>query len=400
MSIRRTTRCSASLPEAVASSQEADVPPAAFQPRRQFTWTKLQQIAAFTADGTNVIEHEISTSIKDEERMTQKEPNWVRRHVRRRWPRSGEQPRPIFARTRKYDPQNLTMFCAAFRVVDLRDKTRYALYNVPKFIEQPGEWCLAPLEGGKTRAFYLLPEQLKDGQPADIGFPVLGTGILLSGPLHDCRSAGFSSSGTPAEQRRSRLRQANGRPSHITISDCEVRFVAGLSGISLNQADHVVAESNFIHQCPGWTVGIYVNRTENYKLVGNRLDKNSGSGIRHCEAKHGELRDNMVLNHFGMHSSGLNFYEEAPTSCSRGNYVHNTIAINRNAERITFRNNVIVRAGTWARCRWACGPADAPAGGRSATSTSSTTRSVFRSETKWAAGIFGQKAGSSSRPKA
>jgi parallel beta-helix repeat protein len=256
-----------------------------------------------------------------------------------------------------------------------------------------------PLEGGKTRV-YLLPDQLKDGQPADIGYPVLGTGIQLTAPAAHVQVRGFLiqryTGGSGAVATRAK---GQDRPSHITIADCEVRFVSGQSGISLNHTDHVVAEKNFIHQCPGWTVGIYVNRTNNYRLVGNRLDKNSGSGIRHYEAKHGELRDNMVLNHFGMHSSGLNFYEGCSDILFEGNYVHNTIAINRNAERLTFRNNVIdglnrgsVQVGMWTSGR---------TGGRAIKDIHFINNTFVRSdpETKWAAGIFGQKAGSPSPPE-
>jgi parallel beta-helix repeat protein len=88
-------------------------------------------------------------------------------------------------------------------------------------------------------------------------------------------------------------------------------------------------------------VGIYVNRTNHFRLSGNRLDKNSGSGIRHYEAQHGELQGDVVLNHFGMHSSGLNFYEGCADILFEGNYVHNTVAINCNAQRLVIRHNIL-----------------------------------------------------------
>ena len=42
-----------------------------------------------------------------------------------------------------------------------------------------------------------------------------------------------------------------------------------------------------------------------------------------------------------MHSSGLNFYEGCRDILFEGNYVQNVIAINRSAENLTFRNNVV-----------------------------------------------------------
>jgi parallel beta-helix repeat protein len=190
-----------------------------------------------------------------------------------------------------------------------------------------------------------------------------------------------------------------GRPSHITIADCEVRFISGQSGISLNHSDHAVVENCFVHQCPGWTVGIYVNRTNNFLLSGNRLDKNSGSGIRHYEAKHGVLRENVVLNHFGMHSSALNFYEGCSDILFEGNYIHNTIAINRNAERITFRNNVIDGLGksSVAIGMWTSGSV----GGRAIKDIHffNNTFVNMNPETTWATGILGQRAGSPGAPE-
>lgn len=358
------------------------------------TWTKLQQIAAFTADGTNVIEHKISSQIKDEERLVQKEPNWydgmfVGVH--------GGNNHVYFARTRRFDPQSHLLEVPHFQSTTY-DKTRYALYNAPRVLEQPGEWCLLPLEGGKTRV-YLLPEQLQAGQPANIGYPVLSTGILLDGPAAHVQVRGFLIQRYTGGSGAVATRQGKARPRHITIADCEVRFVSGQSGISLNHTDHAVVERCVIHQCPGWTVGIYVNRTSHYRLIGNRLDKNSGSGIRHYEAKHGELRDNVVLNHFGMHSSGLNFYEGCADILFEGNYVHNTIAINRNAERITFRNNVIdglgkgsVQVGMWTSGR---------TGGQAIKDIHFINNTFVNpdKDVKWSTGILGQRADSPSKPE-
>jgi parallel beta-helix repeat protein len=358
------------------------------------TWTKLQQIAAFTADGTNVIQHKISSVIKDEERFVQKEANWfdgmfVGVH--------GGNNHVYFARVRSFDPQSHQLTVPHFQHT-IYPQTRYALYNSPKFLDLPGEWCLELLEGGKTRV-YLLPEQLQDGKPANIGYPVLGTGIMLDGPAAHVQVRGFLIQRYTGGLGAIATRQAKGRPSHITIADCEVRFISGQSGISLNHSDHVVVENCVVTQCPGWTVGMYVNRTNNYRLTGNRLDKNSGSGIRHYEAKNGELKNNVVLNHFGMHSSALNFYEGCSDIVFEGNYIQNTIAINRNAERITFRNNVIDGLGrsAVAVAMWTSGRV-----GGTAIKDIHFFNNTFVNQDKdtaWATGIFGQRANSPSKPE-
>ena len=301
------------------------------------TWTKLQQIAAFTPDGTNVIEHEVSSAIHDEVRFTQKDPSWfddmfIGVH--------GGNNHVYFAQIKEYNPASKKLKVPHFTLSTYRT-TKYAFYNSTKFISLPGEWCLQPLEGGRTRVF-LLPEHTKNGQPENIGFPRLKTAITLSGEASNLEVRGF------LMQRYSGgnggfATKANGttRPSNIRLADSEIRFMSGQSGISLNHSDNVTVENCYIHHCPGWTVGIYVNRINHYKLSGNRLDTNSGSGIRHYESKNGVITGNAVLNHYGIHSSGLNFYEGCSDILFEGNYVQNVIAINRNAENLTFRNNVV-----------------------------------------------------------
>jgi len=300
-------------------------------------WTKLHQIAAYTPDGTNVIQHEIATVIKDEQRLTQDDPDgydgmFVGVH--------GGNNHVYFAPIKRYDPQAHALHVPHFES-RIYDTTRYAFFNSPKLIDKPGEWALTELEGGKTRVFFW-PERLTDGQPRNIGYPVRSTGITLTGEAAHIEVRGFIiqryAGGYGGVATRGR---GNSRPSHIRIADCEVRFLAGQSGITLNHSDHIVVENNYVHHNPGWTVGTYVNRINHYRLINNRLDKNSGSGIRHYEAKHGVLRGNVVLNHYGMHSSALNFYEGCEDILFEGNYIQRVIAINRSALDITFRNNLI-----------------------------------------------------------
>jgi hypothetical protein len=300
-------------------------------------WTKLEQLAAYNPGGDNILQHEVTTVIEDPARFTQQDPAWyndmfVGLH--------GGNNHVYFAKVRRYDPATKRLFVPHFSST-LYEQTRYALFNSPKFISLPGEWSIKPVEGGKTRVF-LLPESLENGQPVNIGYPVLATALSIEGASEHVEVRGF------LMQRYSGGKggvavNGNGdkRPNHIRIADCEVRFMSGQSGISLNHSDNVTVENCYVHHCPGWTVGIYVNRINGYNLLGTRIDNNSGSGIRHYEAKQGTLKNNIVINHYGMHSSAFNFYEGCRDILFENNYVQNVIAINRSAENLTFRNNIV-----------------------------------------------------------
>jgi len=297
-------------------------------------WTKLRQVAAFDARGKNVIAHEIFSVLRDEERLTATDAaaytGWfVGVH--------GGNNHVYFARVQGFEPETHRLLLPQFKESTYKE-TQYAFFNEPEFIELPGEWALESVEEDKTRV-YFLPE---GGRPENIGYPVLQTAMSLSGAVSHIEIRGFliqryaGGKGGVALNRR-----GDARPSHIHISDCEVRFISGQSGISLNHSDEIVVEDCYVHHCPGWTVGIYVNRVTNYQVVGNRLDTNSGSGIRHYESINGLLTNNQVLNHYGMHSSGLNFYQGCRDIVFEGNYVENVVTINRSAENLILRNNVV-----------------------------------------------------------
>jgi len=316
-------------------------------------WTKLQQIAAFTPGGDNLIEHELSSVIQDPDRFTGKDPAW---HEGSFVGVHGGNNHVYFAPVRGYDPASHRLQVPHFSATTY-DKTNYAFYNSPRLISSPGEWCLVPRANGQTRV-YFLPEKRKNGPPVNIGYPMLRTALSMDGDVSHVEVRGFlmqryaGGKGGVATNGRGKV-----RPSHIKIADCEVRFISGQSGLSLNHSDHLTVENCSVHHCPGWTVGIYVNRVNHYRLTGNRVDCNSGSGVRHYEARHGVLRNNVVLNHYGMHASGLNFYEGCADILFEGNYVQNVIAINRNAENLTFRNNVVdsQRRGAFSMAMWPSG---------------------------------------------
>ncbi len=358
-------------------------------------WTKLQQLAAFTPDGTNIVQHKVSSVIQDEERITQDDPKWydsmfVGVH--------GGNNHVYFSRVKSYQPGTNRLQTPHFGG-KIYPTTKYALFNSPKFLELPGEWCLQPLENGKTRVF-LLPEQLENGQPANIGYPVLENGILFDEGASHVEVRGFliqrysAGLGGVATQGR-----GDARSTHLLIADCEIRFISGNAGISLNYAEEVAVEDCTIHHCPGWTVGIYVNRVSNFRVSRNRLDTNSGSGIRHYEAKNGELKENVILNHFGMHSSAINLYEGCRDIRLEGNYIQNTVAINRSAENFVFRNNVIDGLGktTVAVAMWTSGKV----GGRTIKNLEFVNNTFVNTDKNatWSAAIFGQQKGTPSSPE-
>ncbi|PTY02253.1 hypothetical protein DB346_09050 [Verrucomicrobia bacterium LW23] len=218
--------------------------------------------------------------------------------------------------------------------------TTYALYNSPRYIENPGEWTIKALGDGKSRV-YILPLRLEGGQPANVAYPVQATGISIEGGTSHLRVQGFFIQRFSGGGGGINVKRGSGRSKDIAIVNNEIRFLAGHAGVGLSHVDDALVEKNMIRHCPGWTSGIFINRVTGFKIQDNFLDKNSGSGIRFYEGMNGSVSRNVVLDHYGMHSSGMNLYEGCTDVVVEENFIENVITMNRNAERIVIRNNVV-----------------------------------------------------------
>jgi len=243
-----------------------------------------------------------------------------------------------FTAVNKYEPKTNRLYFAQFKPSTYKE-SRFAFYNSVRLIEQPGEWSIKPTDTG-SRVF-LLPERLENGFPSNIGFPVLETGVAINSGASHIRIQGFLIQRFSGGAGAVSVSRNEPRSKGITVANCEIRFVSGHAGIGLNYCDEILVENCYIHHCPGWTTAIFLNRVNDYVVRNCRLDKNSGSGIRHYESKRGKLQNNAILNHYGMHSSTINVYEGCEDILIESNYLHNVIAINRNAKNLTFRNNIV-----------------------------------------------------------
>ncbi|MEK7415493.1 MAG: right-handed parallel beta-helix repeat-containing protein [Planctomycetota bacterium] len=248
-----------------------------------------------------------------------------------------------FAAVTGYEPAEHRVTFAQFKPTTY-PTTSYCFYNTLRLISEPGEWCIAPI-GDKRFRVSLLPERLVAGLPANIGFPALESGIAITDGASHLAIRGFLiqrfSGGTGGIS----VARHEKRSTGITVANCEIRFVSGHGGIGLNYCDDIAVDNCYIHHCPAWTTAVFLSRVNRFAVRDCRLEKNSGSGIRHYECKDGKLTGNAILDHYGMHSSSVNFYEGCADLLFEGNYLHNTLAINRNAERIVIRNNVIDSQG-------------------------------------------------------
>ncbi len=220
------------------------------------------------------------------------------------------------------------------------DTTQYAVYNLPSFISKPGEWSIETLGPNKAR-IVLLPPKGEDGAPENVAFPELDSAITIQDGASHIQIRGFLIKRYSGGEGGIVVARSKERTENLVIENCEIRNLSGMAGVMLNYCDDITVRNCRIHHNPGWTVGIFLSRVNDFELLDNRLRKNSGSGIRHYECTHGVIRGNTLIDHHGIHSSGMNLYTGCRDILIEDNFLTDIITINRSAERLTLRNNIV-----------------------------------------------------------
>lgn len=228
-------------------------------------------------------------------------------------------------------------------------KTQYAIYNSPSLITQPGEWAVESFGPDRSRVV-LLPSEGMGDLPENIAYPAYQTGISIENAASHLVIQGFLIKRYAGGGGGIAVARTKARSRDIRIEDCEIRNLTGMAGIMLNYCDDIMVRDCHIHHNPGWTVGVFLNRVNRYELSDNRLVKNAGSGIRHYECTQGRITGNTLLDHHGIHSSGMNLYTGSRDILVEDNYLTDIITINRSAERITLRNNIVDVRGRGGFC--------------------------------------------------
>lgn len=299
------------------------------------TWTKIARVAAYTADGTNVLGHEVRTVIRDKKVLTQSDPNyydgmWVGVH--------GGNNMVSYRQVKGFNPATGELQITYFGG-RLYGTTRYCLYNSVRLIDRPGEYSVEPTASDKTWRIYLLPDKLEGGQPVDVAYSTRSTGLSLSGASHVAvkgfliRRQGF--------RRGAGINVRGG--GDVLVSDCEVTLVRGGAGINAVGTDGIVVEKSTVHHCPGHTKGIVLRNCKNVSTRDCRLVKNTSTALDYYNCDGGDCRDNIVTDHYGMHANGLTFYLGCKNIVIERNQVYNSnIGLTiQEAENIVIRNNIL-----------------------------------------------------------
>lgn len=244
-----------------------------------------------------------------------------------------------FGKLRRVSADDQTLETALFKHYTYPE-TRYAVYNSPSLISEPGEWSIQDRGNGMARVV-LFPPASAGRPPLNIAFPEYETALSVANGASHIQIRGFLIKRYSGGEGGIFVARASTRSRGIHIENCEIRNLTGMAGVMLNHCDDVSIVDSDIHHNPGWTVGVFLNRVNGFEVRDSRLRKNSGSGIRMYECHEGTVTNNTLIDHHGIHSSGINLYEGSRDIRVEGNYLTDIIAMNRSAERITLRDNIV-----------------------------------------------------------
>jgi hypothetical protein len=302
-------------------------------------WTKLAQVAAWTADGKNVLESPggMMTTLTDSKNLTQADPHYydgmtVGIHGGNNW--------VFFQDVKKFDPATHQLYSSLIDA-GLYKTTRYSLYNSVRLIERPGEYAMEPAGDKKSTRIFLLPQKVKDDQPAGIGYGARSNGFTLTEASH-VTLKGF----TVRRQGRgttSGIKAKGG--ADLAFVDCEITGIVGSPGLGVDNADGVTVERCYIHHCGGPDCrGMVLYHCKNASTRFCRIVKTTGTAVDYYGCIDSECRDNLVSDSLGMHANGLTFYVGNKNVVIERNIVVNSnigLTFNEGTENVIVRNNLV-----------------------------------------------------------
>ncbi|NLX60257.1 MAG: right-handed parallel beta-helix repeat-containing protein [Phycisphaerae bacterium] len=305
-------------------------------------WTKIGRVAAYAADGTDVLGGDIHTSIQDEKVLTQADKHyydgmWAGIH--------GGNNMVYYQKVRSYDPASHTLRIDYFSG-NIYPQTRYSLYNSVRLIDVPGEYSVEETDDPAVCKVFLMPEKADDAGPVGIVRSQCGAGIAMMGASHVVIQ-GFrvqrqgNNSGPVGIS-------ARGPGQDVTIRDCEVTMVRLGTGIATTQVDGVLVEGCTVSDNPGHTKGIVLRNGKNATCRNCTLVRNTSTGIDYYTVDGGLVTGCTVLDHLGMHANGLTFYLGCKNITVERNRVfrgHVCLTF-QEAENFVIRNNVFDGNGT------------------------------------------------------
>jgi len=301
-------------------------------------WSKLKQVAAFTAEGVNVLKGSDSMTFSDPANLdvlSSKQADWFDGmtfclHAGN----NGLFYMPI----KGYDPITGTLTLPAFGDTQYK-KSTYCLFNSVRLIDQPGEYSIDATTDPTIARVFLLPPAVKDGQPVNIGVSARNAGFALES-ASQITVQGF------LLRRQSGNALSARQGAGIIFRDCEATLVNG-TVISGNKVDGITIERCHIHDNPGHSKGIVLHTCTQAITRDCRLVRNTSTALDYYTCSDGQMVGNIITENLGMHANGLTLYVGCKNILVERNIVSkgNCALTFQEGENLIFRNNVLDSGG-------------------------------------------------------
>ena len=300
-------------------------------------WSKLKQLAAFTASGENVLAGADTMTFTDPANLNQPEADYYdgmsfafhagNNHV-------------FTLPIKTYDPATGTLSLPVFSDTQYKE-TRYCFFNSVRLIDSPGEYSVEATADPKVARVYLLPRKVAEGAPVDISRAATATGFSLDKANHVVIQ-GFS-----IRQQNKHGLHAVGPAKDFTFRDSEITQVRGSTGVSGTKLDGVLLEDLTVHDNPGHTKGIVLHTCTAAMTRDCHLQRNTSTALDYYVCSDSQVVGNTVVENLGSHANGLTFYVGCKNILVERNHVSNgNVALTfQEIDGITIRNNLFDGSG-------------------------------------------------------
>lgn len=349
---------------------------------RLLGWGAVQKLAAYDADGKDMLQTERKSLLRNEKYFIQSDPHSFDNALLALYARPNA---VYYKRILSYDPQRhqIHFETLGHNQIPYDKGGAFSIVNSVRLIDRPGEYALIldPEKDGRHKLF-VWP---LDGKPEGLTYGRYGTGIEIRGASHITiqgfliRKQGWKSSMGI---------DGRGRATDLVVRDVKVTGLRGHNaGIHTTQIDDMLVADCEVVDNAGHTKGILLRNAKNIVVRGCVLRKNSSTALDYYTVENGVVQDCRVTENRGMHANGLTFYVGCKDILVERNIVRdgNVALTVQDGNNLIVRNNVLEggKGGAPAIGLWSGRPYS------NIVITNNVIRYHGKKEGSWAAAIYG-----------